>query len=321
MQNEKALTLLDVVVIVVIVSVVLVAGTILLRRVGKGQVDQAATVDHIAQRVVCSANLYALGRGMELYSKDYDGEYPSLPGKGLWSKELGFDYYMSYPSFKARGLEEHAGRTITASWYLLVRESDVSPKSFVCPAGGQIVFDGGNPTNRDITQLWDFGADPYDHVSYSMQHPYGRFGGDDSRSSAFGMAADMSPWFNDGDIVSPGKDGETPQLIGDNSAVGAVAAGAAQKGNSRHHDTGIGQPCQGQNVLFGDTHVSYEERSDIGVRGDNIYTYWSKPWDQSDRKRRGRTELGGLDQRAGTNPTARDKENDAKSPWDSFLAI
>ncbi len=115
MQNEKALTLLDVIVIVVIVSVVLVAGTILRRRVGKGRVDQAATVDHIAQRVVCSANLYALGRGMELYSKDYDGEYPSLPGKGPWSKELGFDYYMSYPSFKARGLEEHAGRTITAS--------------------------------------------------------------------------------------------------------------------------------------------------------------------------------------------------------------
>jgi competence protein ComGC len=67
MQNEKALTLLDVVVIFLIVSVVLLAGTILLRRVGKRQVEQA-TVDHVARRVACRANLYALGYGMELYA-------------------------------------------------------------------------------------------------------------------------------------------------------------------------------------------------------------------------------------------------------------
>ena len=47
--------------------------------------------------------------------------------------------------------------SIGASLYLLVREADVSPKSFVCGAGGQSAYDGKNPSDADLVELWDFG--------------------------------------------------------------------------------------------------------------------------------------------------------------------
>jgi hypothetical protein len=58
-------------------------------------------------------------------------------------------------------------------------------------------------------------------------------------------------------------------------------------------------------VLYGDGHTAFEKRSDVGMKDDGIYTY----------------QVEGDDIRIGTNPTARDKENDAKNDNDSFLAI
>ena len=44
-----------------------------------------------------------------------------------------------------------------------------------------------------------------------------------------------------------------------------------QKGNSGHHQR------EGQNVLFMDNHVYFENQSFCGVKNDNIYTYWNGP--------------------------------------------
>ncbi len=281
MKNRKALTLLDVVVAIVIIIVLLAILMPLFNRVENHPPGQ-----------VCGVNLKGLGTAMIVYANDYDDNFPELPGEGPWAKELGVDYY------SLSGPRAEAGRTISASWYLLVREADVSPKSFVCPSSSQAAFDGGNPNNLDITELWDFGADPYKHVSYSMHNPYGKFPADGTRSAAFAVAGDMSPWFLDGDIVAPGKNGEGPQLIGDDWSGRSVKKAQIQAANSSYHGH------EGQNVVYGDGHNAFEKRSNVGVRHDGIYTYQS-----------------GGDIRIGKNPTARDKGNDARSREDSFLGI
>jgi prepilin-type processing-associated H-X9-DG protein len=69
-----------------------------------------------------------------------------------------------------------------------------------------------------------------------------------------------------------------------------------QIGNTKSHDR------QGQNVLFGDGHVSFEKRPDIGTKHDNIYTIG------------GDTET---DRRIGTAPTA--ESIDSANAEDSLL--
>ncbi len=155
MENRKGLTLVEVIVVFFIILFILFLTAM----------PQLGKVKPIAQRVVCGTNLKGLGTAIVVYANDYDGAYPELPGKGAWSKELGFDYSMMRPDFGPGGAQQLAGRTISASWYLLVRQADVSPKSFVCPSSFQRAFDGENPENLDITELWDFGDDPYKHVS------------------------------------------------------------------------------------------------------------------------------------------------------------
>ena len=273
-------------------------------------------VKEASTRVVCGSNLKGLGTAFVVYGSDYEDRFPELPGEGPWSKELGFDYRMSKPEFAPGGAQADVGRTISASWYLLVREADVSPKSFVCPESSRYSFGGRYSSlsySRDIVDWWDFGDDPYKHVSYSMHNPYGEFPADGTRSAAFAVAGDMSPWFKDGDIVPPGTDGQAPQLIMDywtKKLSRSSWSNPMRQGNSWNHGGGEGQGGLGQNVVFGDGHSAYEKMSDVGVGHDGIYTYWPAPGEPTEAERR-----------IGRNPTGRDADNDAKSGEDSCLGI
>jgi prepilin-type processing-associated H-X9-DG protein len=267
-------------------------------------------VKRISTRVVCGTNLKGLGTAMVVYANDYEGRFPELPGEGPWSRELGFVFDMAGPDFARGGAQANVGRTISASWYLLVREADVSPKSFVCPESDQEPFGGRYSPRHDITELWDFGDDPYMHVSYSMHNPYGEFPADGTRSAGFAVAADMSPWFKDGNIVPPGRDGQAPQLIMEYWTKKLLKSRPMHQANSWNHGGGAGRGGEGQNVLFGDGHTSYEKLSDVGVKHDGIYTYWQAPGEPTEAERR-----------IGKNPTGRGGDNDAKGGEDSFLGI
>lgn len=309
MGERNGLTLVEVIVVFFIILFILFLTAVIMPQLGK--------VKPIAQRVVCGTNLKGLGTAIVVYANDHDGANPELPGKGAWSKELGFDYSMTRPDFGPGGTQELAGRTISASWYLLVREADVSPKSFVCPSSSQEAFDGhvpNPPSGRypDITELWDFGNDPYERVSYVLQNPYGAFAAREELGGGFAMGGDMSPWFEDGDFVAPSKT-TGPQLIT------ADDKGSYEFGNTTNHMTPkrrfklFGRKREvrvGQNVLFADGHNSFEKSANCGVDKDNIYTFWSKDEEPSKQDRQG-----------GTNPTARDEGNDARSKEDSFLGI
>ncbi|MBE0534608.1 MAG: hypothetical protein IH624_02985 [Phycisphaerae bacterium] len=261
-------------------------------------------VKRISTRVVCGTNLKGLGTAMMVYANDYEDRYPELPGVGPWAKHLGFDYCIERVDFGPGGDQADVGRTVTASWYLLVREADVSPKSFVCPEAPQEPFGGRYLVyNRDIVSMWDFGNDPYRHVSYAMHLPYGRFPAKGNRGAAFAVAGDMSPWFENGDILPPGRDPQPPQLLTDSRSSSLYEGWGHRAANSSNHNH------QGQNVLFGDGHSSFEKASDVGIKEDGIYTYWPSAG------------AGDGEKRVGQNPTARDPENDARAAEDSFLAM
>ncbi len=265
MQNEKALTLLESIVIILIVLMLL---AIFMPAQGR--------VNKIAQRVICGTNLKGLGAAQVVYAADFDDEYAIQGGEGTPAWTTGTDDFFNPDKdwSKAKGI------TVGASLYLLVREADVSPKSFVCPSGGQKPYDGaGADSDIDITQLWDFGhpdvedTGPGNCVSYSYQMPYGpnggpgRYAADGSKSAAFAVMADKNPWYDPKletgtPIVDNWYDYIAP--MGPYYEKGNVKKWKVQVANAQPHDR------QGQQVMYGDGHVAYKKRSDVGIRHDNI---------------------------------------------------
>ncbi len=301
MQKKNVITLVEAIVIIFVLLFVFMLLLPIWRR-----------FRHPHYGMNCGTNLKGLGTAMSVYANDYNGRFPQLPGSGPWSKRLGFDYFLNPVDFKEGGAENSVSRTITASWYLLVREADVSPKSFVC-GRDQLEkriqpFDGKNPKGYDPVELWDFGAEPHKHVSYAMHNPYGAYPTTDSQSSVFAVAADMNPWFHAGDFMKP--DINYTDL---NNTIKLMPPHFSDPSTSRNHimlSNALAHGREGQNVTFADGHSEYVKTSDVGVKHDNIYTYWSVPKNPTES-----------DIRIGTNPTSRSKDNDAKTAEDSFLAI
>ena len=299
MIKRKAFTLVELIVVIVIIAML-----IAILRPARSEVKITA------QRVVCGKNLKGLGTAMSVYANDYEDKYVKL-GHGPWSKELGFDFKDA--NYTA---SDHVGpSTITSSLYLLIREADVSPKSFICPESEQLEYEGNDLKDLDIVEIWDFGPEPHQYVSYAYHNPYGQFSAGGWLPASFALMSDMSPWFKDGKILSANNDSKLPPQI-----IDLFIAETLVKGNSLNHSrykkrSSYPQYAQGtfgfgQNVLFSDGHTAFLKQPNVGIDNDSIYTFWSTEDDPTEQDKQG-----------GTGPTSRSPENDAKSKDDSFLAI
>jgi hypothetical protein len=222
-------------------------------------------------RVVCGSNLKGLGTAQRVYANDYEDRYAQAGGRGQnrWAKTTPGWYDA------ARNWSGDDDVTVGASLYLLVREADVHPRSFVCPSSEQKVFDGSNPAWLDYVALWDFGSTdfqdtgPRNCVSYSYHLPYCRFPATDSLSGAFAVMADKSPWYES--RIRKGR----PSDVDWKKRVGYIVWNDALRGD-RDWQLRVGNSMthlrEGQNMLFGDGHTSYEIRADVGMQRDNAFT-------------------------------------------------
>ncbi len=295
-MKKKGFTLIELLVVIAIIAMLL---AILMPALNK--------VKRLAQRLVCGTSCKGLGTAMMVYAQDFEDEYPIQGGNGnhRWS-EVGRtwewwnpDKYWSNPQGKYL--------TVASSLYLLVRVADVDPKSFVCRSGDEKAFKGvGGSANVDMVELWDFGGDditttvdgeslvyndgyPRKHVSYSYQLPYASgpvpaHPASATASASTAILADKNPWcdpkltsavgMNDADkkrdylmlIDFLGAGDTTVWTDTDNPLRDSTTAWQVQIANSQPHGR------EGQNVLFGDGHASFEKRPDISYQNDNIYT-------------------------------------------------
>jgi hypothetical protein len=157
--------------------------------------------------------------------------------------------------------------SISASLYLLVKYMEVMPKSFVCKGDKKAKefkleeyrSRDGNPGLADV---WDFGPGPSKHCSYAYQMPYGMHRLTVSSEPGFAIAADRNPWMDEKRVRSFSRFSPTTSSI-DHSKEQARQAGNA-----------ITHKGDGQNVMFVDTHVAFEEWSYCAIEHDNIYTSW-----------------------------------------------
>jgi len=316
-MRKKGFILIELLVVIAIIAMLL---AILMPALNK--------VKKIAMRVVCATNLKGMGTAQMVYANDYDDDYAVQGGGGLHNWAEGTDQWQ----IKNKNWRtDTGGITVGASLFLLVREADVSPKSFICPSSDQLEFTGENDFALDIIELWDFGHPDYTSpegpgkcVSYSYHMPYaagqasaastgsrGTYAADGTRSASFAMMADKNPYFDE--KLTNGGANEDNYMDRVATVGGPTTPPEGQYDeiapkwriwvqNAQSHGR------EGQNILFGDGHASHEKRADVGVKNDNIYTRWS-----------GTTGLTEEERRRGQFPTAIDSDFAPLGADDSVL--
>ena len=271
MEKRKGMTLLEVVVIIVVITFV-VWGVITF--------SSRFSQPRLPDSLVCRTNLKGMSNALVVYGFDYNDEYPV-------QKAVTHDWDSTTTGWDnpKKDWENSDGTlTVASSLYLLVREADVSPKSFICPASDQSEF--VNETGHDIVELWDFGPNPTKHQSYAYQFPYGKFPAHGKNTPATNaIMADRNPWF-DKTLTASSIEKENSQTFADKVALidfEAENKWKQQVGNAAPHDR------EGQNVLFSDGHVEFVKRPDVGTRYDNIYTIGG---DSEEQRRVGKAPAG-----------------------------
>jgi prepilin-type processing-associated H-X9-DG protein len=230
-------------------------------------------------RFRCGRNLMDMSKTMQIYAGDNEGEFPRAGGKNTeWSART--QDWLADNRFVAYGLNADGtggSGNITSCLYLLIKYADAAPEYFVCPGDkGTKEFKPADygAGEKELAGLWDFGAEPTVHCSYSYHMPYGswhhgpnlhvysgQFALTTSSESGMAVAADRNPW-----IDSPDEKAKDPALMYAFNPGGGRKA--VKIGNAVAHQE------DGQNVLFVDGHVAFEKRPCCGIDDDNIYTYW-----------------------------------------------
>jgi prepilin-type N-terminal cleavage/methylation domain-containing protein/prepilin-type processing-associated H-X9-DG protein len=182
-----------------------------------------------SRRVSCASNLRQIGVAFALYGKDNRGAFPRTRASA--GPQRIPTWGTGAAATQPFALDGPAANDVTASFFLLLRTTKLSPKVFVCPASNQdcdpLAGDGTQPPlNRS-----NF-TDVRHNLSYSFQNPY--------PSDSVVAATFLSSSY-----------GSDYALVADKNP-------GAAGGNSINHD------LTGQNVLFVDGHVSWHRTPAAG---------------------------------------------------------
>jgi prepilin-type N-terminal cleavage/methylation domain-containing protein/prepilin-type processing-associated H-X9-DG protein len=224
-----------------------------------------------ANRVKCASNLRQIGQAILLYANENKGNYPrtyyapgNSPGTCTWgsSPQGGVTGGAPPDPFITGG---PAANDVTAAIYLLLRTQEITSEVFTCPSSSAEKWDfgGGSNTALNWSNFAPGGkADPTQIktiLAYSYQNPYpdtvavgGGFKLNTAITAEFAVASD----------INPGTTGNNDNVLNVQST---SSTSQMKAGNSNNHDE------DGQNVLYGDGHVEFQQNPFCGVARDMIF--------------------------------------------------
>ncbi len=257
-MKRKGFTLVELLVVIAIIA--LLMGILM---------PALARVRQLAFRLTCGTNLSGIGKAMLLYANDYQDELPRAGGRtSTWGAVQDWTAANRYQAFGLAADGSNGRATISSCFYLLVKYTEVTPKSFVCKGdAGTTEFKLSDlptavPANFELIDAWDFGpaTEALKHCSYSYHMPFGLYALTVSSEPAFAVAADRNPF-----LKSPAAEAKTLASFKPDLDAFKGTADQAKEGNSISHQ------LDGQNVMFLDTHVAFEKRAYCSIEDDNIY--------------------------------------------------
>jgi len=252
-MERKGFTLVELLVVIAIIA--LLMGILM---------PALARVRQIAFRLKCGTNLSGIGKAMLIYANDYEDELPRAGGRDTaWGMTANWAAADRFAAYGLDGSGNGGAATIGASFYLLVKYAEVTPKSFVCKGDSgvsefKISEEQNPPVGIEFIDCWDFGAKPWEHCSYTYHLPYCLYALTVSHEPGMAIAADRNPFLD-----SPGADAVP---ITEYNPGGTIDQQKASNAPTHQKD--------GQNVLFLDSHVTFEKRAYCAINDDNIYTRW-----------------------------------------------
>jgi prepilin-type N-terminal cleavage/methylation domain-containing protein len=263
-MRRKGFTLVELLVVIAIIA--LLMGILM---------PALARVRQLAFRMTCGTNLSGIGKAMLIYANDYEDELPRAGGRNTqWGLLPNATSWMQTDRRQAFGLatDGTGGKaSISSCFYLLIKYSEVTPKSFICKGDAgtnefKLSDQTGLRTDFELIDAWDFGppTESYKHCSYTYHIPFGLYALTTSNEPGFAVAADRNPW-----IKSPAAD---PQNFTNFRPDVAYVGGALGTSDTAKLGNTIGHQLDGQNVLFLDSHVEFAKRSYCSIEDDNIYT-------------------------------------------------
>lgn len=250
-QRSAGFTLLE---LLAVIFIIVIVAAILLPSMNR-------TGDR-ADNVRCGSNLRQIGQAILLYSNENKGAYPRttyVPGAPLTFSEDSSDGSTARDPFGSKGLPGKVpDNDVVAAMFLLIRTQDITSEVFVCPSSNaeKDVYGtaaGASAANKTSFTNWR------KHLSYSLANPYpteaavkAGYRWDSTLGAEFAVAADVNPG------VGNGWDATLPTEVS--------GAKEMRKANSPNHQGA------GQNVLYGDGHVEFQQNPFVGTKRDNIYT-------------------------------------------------
>jgi prepilin-type processing-associated H-X9-DG protein len=220
--------------------------------VGLFSLAATANLDNSRTRVKCASNLRQIGEALLLYSNDSKGPFPRTKyDVGTADHPTAYTGGEIPDPFSPQNTQAN---DVSAALYLLLRTEDITSAVFICPATSQrpFTYGGGIHTALDKSNFPDGSG-----LSYSYTDPYPN---QSAREAGYSLRQGLHPDFAVMADMNPG----SPELL-------QITTGSPKelirKANSLNHST------DGQNILYGDGHVEFQNSPLAGVNRDNIYTY------------------------------------------------
>jgi len=229
-----------------------------------------------ANRVKCASNLRQIGQAMLLYSNENNGSYP----RTMYSASGGVDlsnngYYATDPFAQIAPVGSNGAVSGTSggwsfqSWwnnvpscmFILLRTEDITSSVFNCPSASTTPDTYGGGTLSALNRC-NFSYPVSAFLSYSYADP---FPSTAAAASGFKMNTSIDPAFAIAADINPG----TFSTNGGDNVLAVSTSSSSQQmryANSNNHNK------DGQNILFADGHVEFDNNAFQGINHDNIYT-------------------------------------------------